>query len=101
MTDDLIHIVSVEPLPPYGLRLGLSDGRTIERDLTDLVSGPLVPGSVFLPLRDPAFFAQVQIDDTWGTVVWPNGVDLDPDVLIWGPTGAPVEDGAPHAATSH
>lgn len=28
---------------------------------------------------DPAFFAQVAVEH--GTVVWPNGVDLDPLVL--------------------
>jgi hypothetical protein len=36
-------------------------------------------GPVFEPLRDPDFFAQVTVDH--GTVVWPNGVDLDPVVL--------------------
>jgi hypothetical protein len=34
---------------------------------------------MFEPLRDPAFFARVAIEH--GTVVWPNGVDLDPLVL--------------------
>ena len=34
---------------------------------------------LFEPLKDPAFFAQVSIDH--GTVVWPNGLDLDPLVL--------------------
>lgn len=34
---------------------------------------------MFEPLKDPGFFAQVSIDH--GTVVWPNGVDLDPLVL--------------------
>lgn len=36
---------------------------------------------VFEPLRDPAYFAQVTVDPELGTVVWPNGADLDPMVL--------------------
>jgi len=39
------------------------------------------PLGVFEPLLDPAFFAQVQMDPLLGTVVWPNGADLCPDVL--------------------
>jgi len=35
----------------------------------------------FIPLKDPDFFSQVRVDPEAGTVVWPNGVDLDPDVL--------------------
>jgi hypothetical protein len=26
-------------------------------------------------------FAQVELDHQTGTIVWPNGADLDPDVL--------------------
>jgi hypothetical protein len=81
----MVRIRSVEPLPGYRLRLGLTDGRTIERNLTGNLWGV-----VFHPLRDPAFFAQARVE--YGTVVWPNGVDLDPDVLIWGETGAPREE---------
>lgn len=77
-----VRIQSVEALPGYRLRLGLSDGRTVERDLSDLVPAPGIE-SVFSPWRDPAYFAQVQLD-TWPAPVWPNGEDLDPDVLIWG-----------------
>ena len=32
-------------------------------------------------LQDPGYFAQVGVDPELGTVVWPNGFDLDPDVL--------------------
>lgn len=78
----MVEIRSVEALPEYRLRLWLSDGRTVERDLSDLVPAPGVD-NVFAPWRDPAYFAQVRLAD-YGTVVWPNGVDLDPDVLIWG-----------------
>jgi hypothetical protein len=34
------------------------------------------------PLQDPQFFAQVHVDPELETVVWPNGYDMDPDVLI-------------------
>jgi hypothetical protein len=38
-------------------------------------------GPVFEPLTNPDFFAQVHVDEELGTVVWPNGADLDPLVL--------------------
>jgi hypothetical protein len=63
----------------------LNDGSVIERDVSRLLVGPM-----FDPIRkDPSFFAKVRADG--GTVVWPNGADLCPDVLIWG--GAPPEEG--------
>ena len=42
-------------------------------------------------MNDPAFFAQVRVDDDAGTIVWPNGVDLDPLVLHSRVTGTPIE----------
>ncbi|MQA29448.1 MAG: DUF2442 domain-containing protein [Luteitalea sp.] len=82
---DRVSIQSVEALPGYRLRLGLFDGRTVERDLSHLVPGPDAhPDNVFRPWVDPAYFAQVRVDPELETVVWPNGVDLGPDVLIWG-----------------
>lgn len=56
--------------------LGFSDGSSRDVDLTGDLHGP-----VFEPLADPDFFAQVRVDDELGTVVWPNGADLDPLVL--------------------
>lgn len=67
-------VTAVEVRPPYGLHLTFDDGRIREVDLADELWGPM-----FEPLRDPTFFAQVTVDH--GTVVWPNGVDLDPLVL--------------------
>ncbi len=31
--------------------------------------------------KDDSLFAQVAVDPELGTITWPNGVDLDPDVL--------------------
>ena len=80
----LLRIADVTPLPGQRLRLRLTDGTTIERD-----AGPLMLGPVFEGVRnEPDMFAQVFINE--GTVAWPNGSDLCPDVLIWG--GAPPSD---------
>jgi Protein of unknown function (DUF2442) len=38
-------------------------------------------GSLISPLDDPASFAKVGVDAEAGTVVWPNGLDLAPEVL--------------------
>ncbi|MFM7192421.1 MAG: DUF2442 domain-containing protein [Microcystaceae cyanobacterium] len=36
---------------------------------------------VFEPLKNPEYFAQVKVNPELGTIQWPNGADLDPDVL--------------------
>jgi hypothetical protein len=38
-------------------------------------------GEMFEPLRDPEFFRQVRMDEASRSVVWPNGLDLDPEML--------------------
>jgi hypothetical protein len=73
---DFTKITSVEVLGHYLLRLGFSDGISRDVDLAGELRGP-----VFEPLADPEFFARVRVDDELGTVVWPNGADLDPLVL--------------------
>jgi hypothetical protein len=73
---DFVKVTSVEVLDHYRLRLGFSDGSYRDVDLAGELSGPM-----FEPLADPDFFAQVRVDDELGTVVWPNGADLDPLVL--------------------
>jgi hypothetical protein len=70
------RIVTVEPLEGYVLQLRFSDGSTRDVDLTDELWGPM-----FEPLRDPCLFRRVTVDTELGTVVWPNGADVDPDVL--------------------
>ena len=41
-------------------------------------------------LADPGRFAQVRVDVELGKVVWPNGADMDPDVLYSAVTGNPI-----------
>lgn len=80
----LKRIRAVAPLEGFRLRLTLTDGMVVERDVSELLVGP-----VFEEIgRDEARFREVQVEG--GTVVWPNGADLCPDVLIWG--GSPPID---------
>lgn len=73
----IARIRSVRPLEGFVLRLSFDDGREREVDLESELWGP-----VFEPLRnDPTLFRQVRVDDELGTIVWPNGADMDPDVL--------------------
>jgi hypothetical protein len=91
----LVRIHSVVALPGLRLRLGLSDGRSIDRDVSALLVGP-----VFDEVRsDRTLFEQVRAEA--GTVVWSNGADLCPDTLIWGglpPIEFPQSSGAAKVA---
>lgn len=69
------RITHLEARPPYVLYVEFDDGVRGEYDMTDRLSG-----SVFVPLRNPAYFAQVRLAE-WGAPVWPNGVDIAPDAL--------------------
>ena len=74
----MIRIREVIPLGPFRVRLVLTDGSIVERDLAPLLTGP-----IFEAIRStPAHFREVRVDS--GTLVWPNGADLCPDVVIWG-----------------
>jgi hypothetical protein len=79
----MLRIAKAEALPGLRLRLALTGGRVMERDV-----GPPLHGPVFERIRsDPAEFALVCAEG--GTTVWPNGADLCPDTLIW--NGSPPE----------
>jgi hypothetical protein len=73
----LKDITSAKALGDYRLQLRFEDGVEGVVDLAKRVSFR----GVFEPLRDAAYFAQVRVDPELGTAVWPNGADLDPDVL--------------------
>jgi len=70
------RIVAVEHLGDYRLLLTFSDGLVRELDFDGIVKG-----GVFEKLNDAVFFGKVTVDQVAGTIVWPNGADLDPDVL--------------------
>ena len=68
-------VKQVTAMPDLCLRVEFDDGVTGEVDLSGAICGP-----VFEPLRDPAEFAKVFVDE-FGAVAWPCGADLAPDAL--------------------
>lgn len=75
--DQSPEVVGVAVVRPHVMRLLFNDG--VVRDVQ------FVPGngrgSLLEPLADPAYFAKVRVDPDARTVVWPNGLDLAPEVL--------------------
>ncbi len=81
------RVASVEHLGDRLLRLVFTDGLVRELDFAGALPG------VLAALEDDAVFATAQVDRVAGTLSWPIGVDLDPDVLhgeeaasgVWAP----------------
>lgn len=71
------HVEKVEVPRAHVLRLTFDDG--LVRELEFLAGSN--QGTVFAPLDDAEYFSQVRVDIESRTVVWPNGLDLDPAVL--------------------
>jgi hypothetical protein len=82
----LPSVVSVTQTGPYRLKLRFDDGAEGEIDITKMTTFD----GVFEPLKDPGYFSQVRVDPEAGTIVWPNGADLDPLVLHSKVTGRPI-----------
>lgn len=45
---------------------------------------------IFAPLLDEAYFQQVKVHPELGTIFWPNGADICPDVLYSAASGKPI-----------
>lgn len=73
----LKDILSATPLEGHRLQIRYEDGAEGVVDLSNLIAFR----GIFAALKDPAYFSQVRVDAELGTVAWPNGADIDPDVL--------------------
>jgi hypothetical protein len=74
--EKLARVNSVEPLEGYKLRVTFTDGVIRVVDFQNDLKGP-----IFEPLKDLTLFRQVKVEA--GTLVWPNGADVCPDVLYY------------------
>lgn len=82
----LPRVKNVHHVRNYILRLPFTNGEISELDFGPRVIGR---GGVFTLLEDVDYFAHVMVDPEAQTLVWPNGVDLDPDVIYSEATGTP------------
>jgi hypothetical protein len=86
----VVRVHAVTPLEGFTVRLAFTDGTERVVDLEPYLRGP-----VFEPLKqDLDLFRAVQVDSELGTIVWPNGADICPDVLYESLTPAAWEQDA-------
>jgi len=74
--EELIDVTAVEVIGDHRLRLTFEDGSVGDVDFSDREWR-----GVFEPLRDPSYFARVELDPEVGTIAWPDGVDIAPEPL--------------------
>ena len=82
----LPDIIEVTYIGQYCLRLRFDDGSEGEVDVAKLVEFL----GVFAALADMDYFSQARVDTEVGTVVWPEGQDLDPLILYRAATGREI-----------
>jgi len=73
----MYDVTEVQCKDGYVLELTFDNGDKRNIDVSTLVPFD----GVFEPLKNKEFFGKVRVDPDVGTVVWPNGADLCPDVL--------------------
>lgn len=72
----IYRVTAFEIVSDYTLRLMFDDQSEQTIDFT-----PILSGRVFGPLRERQLFNKVMLDEAFGTLTWPNGADIAPEVL--------------------
>jgi hypothetical protein len=70
------RVTRFEIVGDYAIRLTFDDGTEQTIDFE-----PILSGLIFGPLKDKTLFNQVQLEENFGTLEWPNGADISPTVL--------------------
>jgi hypothetical protein len=70
------RVIAFESVGAYTLHLTFDDQSERTIDFAPVLSGP-----IFGPLKDRRLFDQVKLDEDFGTLTWPNGADIAPNVL--------------------
>lgn len=83
----LIDIIAVRPLPNRQLDMTFENGLRAIVEMDRVLKNYT---GIFAPLLDENYFQQVKVDTELGTIVWPNGADVCPDVLYSIASGKPI-----------
>ena len=71
----MLHVTSAEYLEGYRVRVEFNNG---EFGIADFFNS--LDGSIFQPLRDPAYFHSFQLEGH--TLAWANGADFAPEYIL-------------------
>lgn len=82
----LRDVVWAAPLSNYHLQIRFDDGVTGEVNISEIIEFT----GVFEPLSDETYFRLVKVNPELGVLYWPNGADIDSDVLYSQVTGVPL-----------
>jgi len=74
--EKILRITDMKLSGPHEVWVKFNDGHAGEANLLPLLEGP-----IFMPLRDPHYFAQAELQPECGTIAWPNGADLAPEAI--------------------
>jgi hypothetical protein len=80
----ILRVNAAEVRNDHRIYLVFNNGTAKVVDLSPILDGP-----IFEPLRDPRYFARMELDPVCGTVVWPNGADFAPEALF---AFSPIEE---------
>jgi hypothetical protein len=82
----LKDVTQVKALPEHKLWMQFEDGVSGTLDFNAIAKFK----GVFAPLSNPKEFAKVSVNPELGVICWPNGADLDSDVLYAKLTDQPI-----------
>src|SRR5687767_5348367 len=76
MSHPIHRVTGFRVVAPHALEVAFADGTEQRIDFS-----PVLQGALFGPLQDLATFNAVALHPEVGTLVWPNGADIDPGTL--------------------
>lgn len=71
-----VTLKEVSYVTEYRVHVRYSDALEADVDLSDLLDHPF-----YAPLKDKNIFAKVKVDAEVPVLVWPNDIDLAPELL--------------------